>query len=146
MAAARPQRALSAEAAPPQSAAEPTRDEAIPPPGARAKASVPAAPAAVLRYQELRGAGRLRGEIQTFPGCHGEVWRKVERDPDGRVVSYAREGLVGGRRVRVDVVYGPDGAPARVTVRDAVTMAPLDGTAPWIPRAADADGPPRCAE
>jgi hypothetical protein len=103
-----------------------------------------AAPAAVLRYDELRRTGRLQGEIRTFPGCDGELWRKVERDPDGRVVSYAREGFAGDRRVRVEAIYDPDGAPARVAVKDAATSAPIVGMTPWVPAADDADGPPRC--
>jgi hypothetical protein len=122
-----------APAAPPQAA-----DEAA---GAQAAR---AAPTAVLRYQQLRGAGSLRGEIQTFPGCEGEAWRKVERDPAGRVVSYAREGLLDGRRVRVEAIYGPDGAPARVTVTDLATAARVPGASAWVPRAEEADGPPRC--
>jgi hypothetical protein len=110
----------------------------------RADATPPSAPPPLLRYEDLRRSGLLRGEIRTFPGCEGEAWRKVERDPDGRVVSYTCEGDLGGRRVRIEAVYGPDGAPARVTVRDARTMAPLEGATPWVPRAAEADGPPRC--
>jgi hypothetical protein len=155
---ARPQRARSAEAAPPQAADEgrdaqaraeaggelASRAPSAPPAAARAKAAALPVPEAVLRYEELRRSGRLRGELRTFPGCDGELWRKVERDPEGRVVSYEREELAGERRVRVKAIYGPDGVPARVTAQDAATSETLGGTRPWVPAAADADGPPRC--
>jgi hypothetical protein len=124
-------------------AAAPSRAPSVPPSAAaRAQATPPPDPAS--RYDELRRAGLLRGEIRTFPGCDGELWRKLERDPEGRVVSYAREGLSGDRRVRVEAIYDPAGAPARVTVKDAATSAPLVGAEPWVPSAAEADGPPRC--
>jgi hypothetical protein len=133
-------RAGAAPPSPPRSGGEGRGEGAAP----QAKSALLAAPDAILRYEDLRRSGRLRGEVQTFPGCEGEQWRKVERDPEGRVVSYAREGLLGGRRVRVEAVYGPDGAAVRVTVKDAATSAPLAGARPWVPAAAEADGPPRC--
>jgi hypothetical protein len=126
-------------------AAAPSRAPSAPPSAAaRAQPDAPA-PDAVLRYDDLRRSGRLREEVRTFPGCDGELWRKVERDAHGRIVSYAREGFLGDRRLRVEALYGPGGAPVRVTVTDAATSAPLVGAKPWVPSAAEADGPPRCA-
>jgi hypothetical protein len=108
---------------------------------------------ALARYGALRSAGRLRGEIRTFTSCPGEAWRKVETDPDGRVVSYVREGTIGGRRLRVEAIYGADGRLARTRIRDlADPAAPLrdaaPGEAPGTPEKAaeaSADAPPRCA-
>jgi hypothetical protein len=145
-------------AAPTASAAAPPRSRAMAPaPHAAAKAAAPesagapspvssgdAADDAVARREALRRAGRLRAEVRTFPGCDGELWRRVERDPDGRPVSYAREGALGGRRVRIEVIYGADGAPAQVRVLDAASSAPIVGSTPWVPAAGDVDAPPRC--
>jgi hypothetical protein len=145
-------------AAPAASAAAPPRSRAMAPaPHAAAKAAAPeaagaasrvssgdAADDAVARRDALRRAGRLRTEVRTFPGCDGELWRRVERDPDGRAVSYAREALLGGRRVRIEVIYRADGAPAQVRVLDAASSAPIPGPSPWVPAAGDVDGPPRC--
>jgi hypothetical protein len=148
-----PQDAAAAAPSPPRGGKEgrgegeaPTASRApSAPSSAAARAQATAPPDPVSRYDELRRAGLLRGEIRTFPGCDGEPWRKLERDPDGRIVSYAREGLSGDRRVRVEAIYDLAGAPARVTVKDAATSEPLMGTKPWVPHAAEADGPPRCA-
>ena len=125
-------------------------------PAVDAGADAPGAPQAdaLASYGFLRSAGRLRGEIRTFTNCPGEAWRKVETDPDGRVVSYVREGTIGGRRVRVEAIYGADGRLARTRVRDlADAAAPLRdarrGEAPGTPEdaaAATADAPPRCGD
>jgi hypothetical protein len=150
----------------PQPAPAPSRAEAAPPRSdARRRAAAPATDAgadaqgapqadALASYGFLRSAGRLRGEIRTFTDCPGEAWRKVETDPDGRVVSYVREGTIGGRRLRVEAIYGADGRLARTRVRDlADAAAPVrdarPGEVPGTPEdaaAATADAPPRCGD
>jgi hypothetical protein len=73
----------------------------------------------------------------------------VELDPDGRVVKYVREGRFGGRRVRIEHVYGPDGALVSATARDVDGGEPIDPRSLGISlpaRAEEAgpDAPPRC--
>lgn len=156
----------AAAAAPP----EPARSSRGPAPSAGAAAEAPRAPAraapaasreeggareasapaveAVERYEGLRREGRLAGEIQTFPGCEGEAWRKLERDREGRVVKYVREGVVGGRRLRIEHVFGPDGALELATVVDLErpgTPVDADALGLTLPeRAEEAAGLPRC--
>lgn len=109
------------------------------------------APRALARYAGLRDAGRLRGEIRTFADCEGETWRKVETDPSGRVVKYVREGRIGGQRLRIEHVYGEDGALSSATVRDLdAPGASVDADALGLAlprRASEAaiGAPPRCA-
>jgi hypothetical protein len=104
------------------------------------------------RYLALRSAGKLRGTIATFQDCPGESWRKVETDPDGRVVMYVREGVVRGRHLRIEHLYGPDGALARATARDLGSGGPkLDASSFGVrapARAEDAavDAEPRCGD
>ncbi len=141
--------ASTAAPPPPRAAAAAPRSaaKAAAPSSAAAPSPVPSGGAegeAVARHEALRRAGRLRAEVRTFPGCDGELWRRVERDPDGRVVSYAREALLGARRIRVEVIYADDGAPAQVRVLDAASSAPIAGSRPWVPAAGDVDAPPRC--
>jgi hypothetical protein len=85
-------------------------------------------------------------ERRTFRSCPGEHVRELERDADGRVIRWAREGELDGRAVRVEARYGEDGALAELNVTPA-GAAPADAAALGVPlRAADAslDGPPRC--
>jgi hypothetical protein len=85
-------------------------------------------------------------ERRTFRSCPGEHVRELERDADGRVIRWAREGELGGRAARVEARYGEDGALAELIVTPA-EAAPADAAALGVPlRAADAslDGPPRC--
>jgi hypothetical protein len=100
----------------------------------------------VARYDELRRAGRLRADFRAFPGCPREPWRRLERDPEGRVVSYAWEILAGARRLRLEVVYAPDGSVARARAVDAVTGAPDPSAGFEAPRAReiDLDAPTAC--
>jgi hypothetical protein len=98
---ARPAAAESSEAPAPQAAPSAPRATA---------ADASPAEAARARYDALRAAGQLRGEIRTYPGCEGEAWRKVETDPQGRVVRYVREGRLDGRRLRVEHLYDEGGA------------------------------------
>jgi hypothetical protein len=111
----------------------------------RAKA---AAPDARMRSEELR-ADAARTEVRTFEGCEAELRREVRLSPDGRVLGYVREGVIGGRRVRIEHAFGPDGALASVRALDLDRGEPLDpGTlgVAFPPHAgeAGADAPPRC--
>ncbi len=142
----------AASAAPPRPA--PSRAKAMAAPGARAPESAPrpgatdVAPSdGVARYEALRSAGRLSVEERTFPGCTHELWRRIERDPEGRVVSYAWEEMVGTQRVRLEAVYGPDGKLARKQAFDSATSAP-EAVKFRVPAASsvDIDAPPRCGE
>jgi hypothetical protein len=137
-----PPRAAAAQRAAPRAAAPSDAAEG-------AEAPRAAASGASDRYAELRREGRLRGEIRTFPGCEGEGWRKVELGPDGEVVKYVRQGWIAGRRLRIEHVYGPDGALASATAEDLSSGDRLDPRALGIAvpeRAEDArpDAPPRC--
>jgi anti-sigma factor RsiW len=131
---------------------------AVPPPGAAggagrvaAKALVsaeaPAADAAdpVARYEALRSAGKLRADFRMAPGCAVEAWRRVERDPEGRIAAYAWDEVRDGRRVILEVVYAPDGAVAARRARDAETRAAVavEFAAPAAAQI-DLDAPARC--
>jgi hypothetical protein len=114
----------------------------------------------VARYLELRAAGRLSGAVSVFPDCPAEAWRKVETDPEGRVVRYARHGEAGGAPFEVELYYDEDGAlgvaryragggPAREVRLGGAARGDARGIPPGalVPRgAADAaiDAPPRC--
>jgi hypothetical protein len=135
---------LRDEGSPPPSAAAAPAPTAASPRGKRAAAPRAAASAAP-------GEAAVPGtEVRTFAGCEGETLRRVERDAEGRLVRYVREGRIGGRRVRIEHVYGADGALARATARDLDGAgAPLDpaGLGVLLPaRAEEAgiDAPPRC--
>lgn len=85
-------------------------------------------------------------ERRTFRDCPGERLRELERDAEGRVIRFAREGELGGRDVRIEARYDARGALRDVTVtpKDA---AEADAAALGVPtRAAEAtlDSPPRC--
>lgn len=165
--------ALSRYAEPPPLKGEaPSRSEASTPrsrsAGAPAAASAPAAPdaaparevaperdrsasaSALARYTALRDAGSLSGEIRTFADCEGESWRKVERDREGRTVRYVREGRVAGRRIRVEHLFGADGALAQLRATDldrggtAVDPRALGLSVPRDESQASADAEPRC--
>jgi hypothetical protein len=85
---------------------------------------------ALARYQALRQAGRLRGEVVTFESCEGERWRKVETDPEGRVVRYARHGVTAaGAPFEAELYFGEGGALDALRYRE--------GDGPW---AEDASG------
>jgi hypothetical protein len=102
--------------------------------------------AAVARYEELRRSGRLRAEVRLLPACPREPWRRVERDPDGRIVSYAWESLAGARRLRLEAIYAPDGSLALARALDAATGAPApfpDVRPPSIDEI-DLDAPAAC--
>jgi hypothetical protein len=154
--------APAAAAAPPRPMAAPSRAPAAPPPaaavGSQERAAPTqmrksaAAPQASLGYEGSQpgDASPPRVQVRTFPGCEGEAVRRVEVDPSGRTVRYVREGKVGGRRLRVEHAFGPDGRPAGVTVTDLdAPGAALDARALGLSlpaRAEDAgiDAPPRC--
>ncbi len=156
-----PSAAASAPPSPAPSSARPERRGAERPEveGSRAaKAAAPAregapadaAPASdpVLRYEALRAAGRLRVEESTFPGCTHELWRRVERDPEGQVVAYSWEEMAGTQRLRLEGIYAPGGKLARKRAfvgSTSVSDAFVKFRAPpaW---AAEVDAPPRCAE
>jgi hypothetical protein len=165
-----PRRAPVADADSEQVAPEPPAAPAGPPPPAapsapsRAKAAAPSAarapeaspegvagspgPEPVARHEALRAAGRLRVEERTFPGCKHELWRRVERDADGRVVSYAWEEMVGTQRLRFEAIYGLDGRLVRKQALDVATSAPEPTVKFRVPPASsvDIDAPPRCGE
>ena len=94
------------------------------------------------------GPGELAPLVRDFPGCAGETRREIGRDAGGRVVRYVREGAAGGRRVRVELRFGPDGALVSTRAWDLDSGEPLPaGALPGLPRTAaqvDADAPPRC--
>jgi hypothetical protein len=104
------------------------------------------AASAVARYEELRRSGRLRAEVRAFPACAREPWRRVERDPDGRIVSYAWESVSDGRRLRLEAIYGPDGSLALKRAVDAQTGAPEALVKFRVPRVSeiDLDAPTLC--
>jgi hypothetical protein len=156
---------MSAEAAPPQDAraadgeqAEGEAARSPPSPGAGPTAAAPPSTRAaeieahrrhaeaLARYDGLRRTGRLRVEVRTFPGCEGEASRRVERDPEGRVVFYAREVVDGGRRIRVEAVYGVDGWPVQARAVDPTSGEGIVGVKVGAPPASeiDIDAPPRC--
>jgi hypothetical protein len=153
-----------AQLAPP---VEPPPPPAPPPPEPHAAFATTERSAPSAAREEARGASRRAPakaaapgaaaedapttvEVRTFPGCEGEATRRVERDGQGRVVRYVREGTVGGRRLVVEHVYRTDGSLARATVRDldrpgaAVDAAALGVV--LVDRAEDAhaDAAPRC--
>jgi hypothetical protein len=148
-----------AAAAPPRPTAAPSRAPASPaaasteraaPTAMRKSAAAPEtnggdAPAELTPFE-----APLRTEVRRFPGCEGEAARRVEVDASGRTVRYVREGKIGGRRLRVEHAFGPDGRPAGVTVTDLdAPGAALDARALGLSlpaRAEDAgiDAPPRC--
>jgi hypothetical protein len=99
----------------------------------------------VARYDALRSAGKLRADFRMAPGCAIEAWRRVERDPEGRLAAYAWDEVRDGRRVILEVVYAPDGAVAARRARDAETRAPV-AVEFAAPAAADVDldAPARC--
>lgn len=152
-----PAAGLSTRAAPPARSpapAPPRAAKAAAPSAARAPEASPEgvagspAPDPVARHEALRAAGRLRVEERTFPGCKHELWRRVERDADGRVVSYAWEEMVGTQRLRFEAIYGLDGRLVRKQALDAATSAPEPTVKFRVPPASsvDIDAPPRCGE
>ncbi|HEX9242856.1 MAG TPA: zf-HC2 domain-containing protein [Anaeromyxobacter sp.] len=134
-----PSRALAKKAAPAPSAARRADGEA----GAAAGAvAAPQEPDALARYEALRREGRLRVETREFPGCPSESWRRIERDPEGRIVSYAWR----SEWYRIEVVYGPDGRWVDKHAFDARTGAPDPLVKFAVPRreALDLDAPTVC--
>ncbi len=153
-----PAAGLSTRAAPPRFAPAPAPSRASKagaPSAARAPEAAPEGvagspgpgPDPVARREALRAAGRLRVEERTFPGCKHELWRRVERDADGRVVSYAWEEMVGTQRLRFEAIYGLDGGLVRKQALDAATSAPEPAVKFRVPPASrvDIDAPPRCS-
>ncbi len=65
---------------------------------------------------------------------------------------YVREGIVRGRRLRIEHLYGPDGALARKTARDlggggpSLDAASLGVRAPARADDAALDAEPRCGD
>ncbi len=112
----------------------------------------------VARWQALRGAGRLRGEVVTFLDCPGEAWRKVETDAQGQVVRYVRHGLAGGVPFEAELFYAEDGALGAARYREAHgawrelrlpgasagAAIPAPALDPGHASEAAADAPPRC--
>lgn len=110
-----------AEAAPKSRAEDaPGRAAAAPAPAMRSRSmaqapeAAPAAPdlddsrsAGIAWYEEMRRSGKLTAEVREFPGCARESWRRIERDPAGRIVSYSWRGDEGG--ARFEVIYLPNG-------------------------------------
>jgi ribonuclease E len=141
--------AFAAESAPAPAPESPDARAAGPASAPRASRGAAKAAAPAPERFAVRAEGALRGEIRTFPGCEEESWRKVELDPDGRVVKYVREGRIAGRRVRIDHAYGPDGTLVSASARDVERGEPLDprslGVAlPERAEEAGPDAPPRC--
>lgn len=141
-----PRSAAAAPAAPAASAGK--RAAPAPAPAAPAPSAAGAEP--LRERAAIRAPARSGAEVRSFPGCEGETLRRVERDPEGRLVRYVREGRIGGRRLRIEHVYGPDGALAGATVRDldapgALLDARTLGLAlPARAEEAGIDAPPRC--
>jgi len=122
----------------------------------RAAAAKRAAPAAaggsaaadLARPNGSLGPAATAPDVRTFPGCAGESRREIGRDAAGRVVRYVREGSASGRRVRVELAFGPDGRLVRTQARDLDTGVEVPGEAlPGLPRSAaevDPGAAPRC--
>jgi hypothetical protein len=114
-----------------------------------AKRSAPPPRAGEARAAKARDEeDAARTEVRTFTGCAGESRREIGRDAGGRVVRYAREGVAGGRRVRVELRFAGDGSLASARARDLGSGEPLPADAlPGLPRSAaqvDPRAPPRC--
>jgi hypothetical protein len=91
----------------------------------------------------------VRTVVRTFEGCEGEARRELRLGPDGRVLTYVREGRVGGRRVRIEHLFGRDGALTSARATDLDRGEPVDPRAlgAALPASADEagpDAPPRC--
>jgi hypothetical protein len=136
-------------------AAPAARTFAAPPPAPSAPAVAPLGPQAEGAAARAAPSAAARdaapgAEVRTFPGCEGERVRWVERDPRGRIARYVREGSVGGRRLRIEHLFSPDGALATVAVRDldapdaALDAAALGLSLPASAAEAAPDAPPRC--
>jgi hypothetical protein len=101
---------------------------------------------ALARYEALRREGRLRVESRDFPGCPAELARRLERDPEGRIVAYSWDVADGPRRVRLQAIYGPDGAVAGERSFLVGTGEPY-GQVKWRPKRPaeiDLDAPTAC--
>ena len=89
-------------------------------PGAEAQPGA----AGVARYEALRRDGLLHVEEREFPGCSRELSRRIERDPEGRIVSYTWESMAGSQRLRLQAIYAPDGTLADKRAFDAASGEP----------------------
>jgi YD repeat-containing protein len=126
-------------------------------PSSRAEKEATAAPAPAARAPEKKRAaeqaapsaapepsGAAAVERRSFPGCAGERRRVVERDADGRVVRYVREGELR----TIEQRYSPAGRLVEATAIEGGVRRPLPLDAPGLVRdARDAgiDAPPRCS-
>ena len=147
----------------PALAAAPAPAAVAPAPAAEAEMEAPragvakrAAPSAaggaaasdLARANATAGPAPAAADVRSFPGCAGESRREIGRDAGGRVIRYAREGIAGGHRVRVELTFGPDGRRVSTAARDLDTGAALPVDAlPGLPRSAaevDAGAAPRC--
>jgi hypothetical protein len=69
----------------------------------------------VARWESLRSAGKLRAEVRTFSGCDPDVtrftesFRRLERDPQGRVVRIEMRGSTEGRPYEAEGFYDAAG-------------------------------------
>jgi hypothetical protein len=123
-----------ASAAPRAPAAQKARSAFAP----ERKAAAPAAAEA----ESLSGPGSV--ESRSFPDCPGERRRVVERDGDGRVIRYVREG---DRRI-VEQRYGADGRLRSAFAIEGGLRRALPAGAPGLvgdARDAGIDAPPRCS-
>lgn len=146
--------AASAGAPAPQAASEaaPTgRMRAVESESRGVRRSAPAAKAPVSEpAPRTLAAPAGRQLTRTFDRCEGEASRRVELDDEGRVRTYAREGRIGGRRVRVVHAFAADGSLLSATAQDLDDGGPPVearklGVEP-VRRAEEAgvDAPPRC--
>jgi hypothetical protein len=70
---------------------------------------------AVARWVSLRASGKLRAEVRSFSGCDPDVarftesFRRLERDPQGRVVRYQVRGSTEGTAYEAEGFYDAAG-------------------------------------
>jgi hypothetical protein len=97
----------------------------------------------VLRAEGTSAPSAALRETRDFAGCPGELRRIVERDDEGRIVRYVRQ----GERRTVEHRYGPDGRLVSAVAIEGGARRALPLDAPGLVRdARDAaiDAPPRC--
>jgi hypothetical protein len=142
--------AVPAPAPPPAPA--PARERSAPEPFAEAppakarsggSAERKAAAPMALRAEGASAPSAAVRETRDFAGCPGELRRIVERDDEGRIVRYVRQ----GERRTVEHRYGPDGRLVSAVATEGGARRALALDAPGLVRdARDAaiDAPPRC--
>ncbi len=113
---------------------------------------------AVARWESLRASGKLHAEVRTFSGCDpaarfAESSRKVERDPQGRIVRYEMRGSTEGAPYEAEGFYDAAGVlrverwrreGGEVTERRHPASGPAKTRLPARASGASIDAPGRC--